>query len=147
MERVVRRSIVTLLLLVAACHRGSTATSLTGRDTPRAAVQAFLDAVKAKDLQAMSEVWGNEKGPARDRMSREDLEKRELLMQCYLTHDDAKILGDVPGGNARRVLTARLTRGRIQRDVPFEAVKGPANRWYVEKAALDRVQDFCTNLR
>lgn len=142
-----KRVIVTLFLVLAACHRGSTATSLTGRETPRRAVQAFLDAVKAKDLQAMSEVWGNDKGPARDRMSRQDLEKRELLMQCYLTHDESRLLGESPGEAGRRVIVVRLTRGRVVREVPFDAVKGPSNRWYVEKAALDRVQDFCTDMR
>lgn len=142
-----RRAIVMLLLVLAACRSGSTATALTGRETPRQAVQAFLDAVKAKDLQAMSEVWGNDKGPARDRMSREDLEKRELLMQCFLTHDEARILGETPGDQGRRIITARLTRGRVVREVPFDLVKGPMDRWYVEKAALDRVQDFCTDMR
>lgn len=95
----------------------------------------------------MSVVWGNEKGPARDRMSREDLERRELLMQCYLQHDSYEILGEVAGSKGRRILTVRLVRGRVQREVPFDAIQGPAKRWYVEKAALDRVQDFCTNMR
>ena len=146
MERVVRRAIVTLLILaLAACSRGTG--SLTGRATPQAAVQTFLDAVKAKDLQQMSEVWGNENGPARNRIERDELEKRELLMQCYLQHDEARILNDVPGEGGRRILTVRLTRGRITREVPFDTVRGPANRWYVEKAGLDRVQDFCTGVR
>jgi hypothetical protein len=134
-------------LAAAACQRTPAGTPQTGRPTPRQAVQAFLDAVKAKDLQAMSEVWGNDKGPARDRIPRDELEKRELLMTCYLQHDSAAILGEVPGGDGRRVLTVRLTRGRVNREVPFTAVRGPAERWYMESAAIERVQDFCTELR
>lgn len=140
-----RLAIVIILLAAAACSRG-TATSLTGRESPREAVTAFLNAVKAEDLQAMSEVWGNDKGPARDRIPRDQLEKRELLMQCYLKHDTFRILGDLPGDNGRRVISVRITRGRVSRELNFDAVKGPSNRWYMENADLSKVQDLCTSI-
>lgn len=144
----VRRPILACisLMLLAACHGGGTTSSQTGASSPRAAVDAFMGAVKSQNLQAMSEVWGNDKSLARDRIERSELEKRELLMQCYLKHDRYQVLGEVPGKDGRRVLTVRLTRGQVQRELGFETVKGRADRWYVENAELAKVQDLCTDL-
>src|ERR687885_2406127 len=46
---------------VATAPRGSR----VGADSPRDAVEDFLKAVRAQDLQAMAAVWGTQKGPAR----------------------------------------------------------------------------------
>src|SRR5579871_5474586 len=42
-----------------------------GAATPRKAVDDFLAAIHAKDLQAMSMVWGTDHGPARDAINRD----------------------------------------------------------------------------
>src|SRR4051812_48548394 len=71
--------------------------SAGGADSPRAAVDGFLAAVKKQDLQAMSMIWGTEKGLARDQMSRDELEKRLVIMQCSLNHDSWKIVSGLDG--------------------------------------------------
>jgi hypothetical protein len=68
-------------------------------------------------------------------------------MACYLRHDDYRILGELPGNAGKRIVTVRLTRGRVSRELGFDTVKGPSDRWYVESADLSKVQDMCTNLR
>src|SRR5688572_6446905 len=76
------RKLVALLLVLGACRSTPTpapvspSTGTTGTATSEAAVTAFLGAVKAGDLQAMSLVWGTEKGPASEQMDRAELEKR-----------------------------------------------------------------------
>src|SRR5437870_2391707 len=65
----------------------SSPASAIGANTPKGAVEGFLNAVKNQDLQGMSAYWGTEKGLAREQMSRDDLEKRLVIMQCTLMHD------------------------------------------------------------
>ena len=43
---------------------------LTGAPTARAAVEDFLNAVKAQDIQAMSVIFGTKNGPSRDNFGR-----------------------------------------------------------------------------
>ena len=101
-----------LLMMSAACRSAPTVKSgpSTGASSPRAAVDGFLGAVKAQDLQAMSTVWGNVKGPARDAIERAELEKRELIMQCYLNHDSYRIVSEAPGEASRRSTSSRPDR-------------------------------------
>jgi hypothetical protein len=140
--------VVGLLLAAAACRSpagrgGDASAALTGAPAPRAAVERFMAAVSAQDLQALSTVWGNKDGPARDAMSRDELEKRELLMMCYLTHDRFRIVGEEPGMGGRLGLRVEVTRGNLTRETSFLTVRGPAGRWYVENADLTNMQAFC----
>ncbi len=57
---------------------------MTGAASPHLAVEQFMAAARAQDLQAFSAVWGSERGAARDVVDRSQLEKRELTMMCYL---------------------------------------------------------------
>jgi hypothetical protein len=138
------------LLALAACH-SSSGSSKPGAPQPgapeaRAAVEGFLTAVKAQDLQAMSNIWGSEKGPAREIIGdRAELEKREIVMQCYLTHDRFRILGDVPGTvDDQRVFRVELVKGPLTRSTTFTTVRGPSERWYVLTADLEPVRDLCS---
>ena len=59
-----------------------------GAATPAAAVDAFLAAAKAEDLQAMSAVWGTPTGSVRDQIPRDELDKREIyIIRCSATTD------------------------------------------------------------
>jgi hypothetical protein len=156
MERLVKRFlIIGLLLAAAACasrHVETTTSAGTlvghntvGAATARDAVEAFLGAVKAQDLQAMSVIWGTRKGPARDQMTRNDLEKREIVMQCFLAYDQSRILNDLPADDGKRTLRVELTNAGRVRQTNFTAVEGPASRWYVENAELEPVKEFCRN--
>ena len=132
-----------VLLLLAACKHPNTATALTGAETPKAAVQAFLAAARAEDLQAMSAVWGTEKGPARDQMDAAQFEKRELILICHFKSDTDRILSEGPSERGERMLRVQLTKRGVTRETKFFAVLGPSKRWYVVNANLDQVKDFC----
>ena len=141
----VRKLLVILLVLVtAACPKSpSTDTGLTGAASPRAAVDAFLNAARAGDLQAMSSVWGTEKGPVRESLSRDELEKRQLIMVCHFKADQHRIIAQDQADRNEQRLRVALTKGGITKETAFWAVQGPAERWYVVNADLMPVQDFC----
>jgi hypothetical protein len=116
---------------------------MTGAPAPRLAVEQFLGAVKAQDLQAMSVVWGTEKGPARDQMDRTELEKREIVMQGCYAHDRYRILDESPSTAGKRLVRVQITRGNKNKTPNFTTVQGPSNRWYVLDADFSAMREFC----
>jgi hypothetical protein len=136
------------VLLLAACKTAAPAPpgpsgSVTGAASPRAAVELFLGAVRAQDLQAMSAVWGGHDGLARDVLPRDQVEKRELIMQCYFSHDRFKIASSSQPRRDEETFQVALTKGSITRTTSFTAMKGPSGRWYVGTADLAPVKDLC----
>jgi hypothetical protein len=103
----------------------------------------FLAAVKAQDLQAMSVVWGTEKGPARDQMERSELDKREIIMQTCYDHDRYQILEEAPAPNGARYVRVAITRGQKTKNPNFVTVKGPSDRWYVSDADFGAMRELC----
>ena len=140
-----KRSIIAFVAVLAACGPSSRG-PLTGAPAPRTAVEQFLAAVRAQDLQAMSIIWGTDKGPTRDQIERRELEKRELIMQCMFAHDRFRILEEMGGVGGRRVFRVELTRGRIVRVTNFTTIQGPSERWYVESADIEPVKDLCRQI-
>jgi len=116
--------------------------SVTGADTPRAAVEIFMNASKAQDLQTMSAIWGTSKGPARDVLPRDQLEKREIIMQCYLGHDAFRILSATQR-HGQDIFQVSLTKGPVTRQTTVSTVQGPSNRYYVTDVALEPLNDLC----
>jgi hypothetical protein len=162
----VKRSLLALFLLAACSHAATTTTTTTtapigapvpapatsepprgdqatGGATARLAVETFLNAVRAQDLQAMAGVFGTSRGPSRDNMNREELEKRLIILQCYFNHDKFRILGESPGEGGHRVVATELTRGTNLRTPHFYVIPGPANRYYVDNMEIAAVRDFC----
>ncbi len=154
------------LLLFTACSRAATTTTtttsgpmgapapapaaatpanpnITGGSTPRAAVEQFLNAVRAQDIQAMSVNFGTSRGPSRDNMNREELEKRLIILQCYFNHDKFRIVRDYPGDDNHRVVVVELTRGAITRSPSFYTIAGPGGRFFVDNMEIAAVRDFC----
>ncbi|NUO38920.1 MAG: hypothetical protein HOQ17_17255 [Gemmatimonadaceae bacterium] len=111
---------------------------------PRPALAEFLASVRSQDLQAMAGAWGDRDGAVRDnkKMSREEMEQRELLLMCYFKHDSYRVLGDSPGTNGERILSVELTKGTLKRTTNFYLVQG-RDRWYVRSADIEPVKDFC----
>lgn len=151
-------AIVASLVVLAACASSPARTtspapqpavapsgSGTGAADPRAAVLAFLDAAKNGDLQALSAVWGSSAGSVRDTgaIPRDEMEKRELVMLCYLGHDSHQIVSDAPAANNERVVSATLRRGPLTRTANFFAVAGPGGRWYVRQFDMEALTDLC----
>ncbi|MDQ3995833.1 MAG: hypothetical protein M3303_02310 [Gemmatimonadota bacterium] len=144
------------LALVAACHSaaanppggvrpaGAPFSSGTGGATSaRAAVAAFLTAARNEDLQAMAIVWGTSAGPARATIPREELEKRELIMMCFLRHDRYQLVSDAESTAGQRRIEAELEQGMLIRTTAFTVVPAADGRWYVQSFDMEAVRDFC----
>lgn len=116
---------------------------MPGAVSPRLAVEQFLNAAHAGDLQAMSAVFGTSKGPARETMSVNDLEKREVILQCFFDSDTHRIVGEAAGADGHRIVKAELTKGKVSRQPNFFVVEGPGQRWYVDNMEIAVVRDFC----
>lgn len=152
-----KKLLLALVVLSACTHATTTTTTgaggpvkttttgpqLVGASTPRMAVEQFLAAVRAQDLQAMSVVFGTSRGPSRDNMDREQLEKRLIILQCYFNHDKYRILGEAPGENGHRVFDVELTRANLTRTPHFYTIRGPENRWFVDNMEIAAVREFC----
>jgi hypothetical protein len=120
----------------------------SGAADARSAVLAFLGAGKNQDLQALSGIWGSSEGAVintsmSDKDQRDEMEKRELIMMCYLEHDTHQLLSDAPAPNNERVVVAQLRRGPLTRTANFYAVAGPAGRWYVRTFDMEVLTPFC----
>ena len=132
---------------VVANSKGSAAAAgnVIGAASSRAAVESFMVAVKSSDLQAMSGVWGTRKGPARDLMKREELEKRLVVMQCLLMHDKWQFVEDAPrlqtGGHQQWQI--ELTRKSSVAKTTVATVPGPGGRWFLEDVDVLPLKDFC----
>ena len=132
------------LVLLAACHsapRGGI--DQPGAPTAALAVDRFMAAAKSQDLQGLAVAWGTTKGPARDVVDKGQIEKRELIMLCYLNHDSYRVKGEAPATEGKRAFTVELTRGATNRTTTVTTVKGPAERYYVEQVALQPLADLC----
>lgn len=136
------------LLVVAACARpvsvGTAANpNAPGGATAREAVQKFMAAAKAQDLQAMSSVWGTREGPVRSTMERQELEQREIILLCYLKHDSYKITSESPAANGERVFEVESTYKDLTRSANFFTTPGPAGRWYLRTFDNEKLTDIC----
>ena len=126
---------------------GGSGSGMTGAASPHLAVEQFMAAARAQDLQAFSAIWGSERGPARDVVERSQLEKRELTMMCYLTHDRFEIGADMTPRPGEHDYTMEVTRGNLTRETKITVVQGPSERWYVLDVKLEPLQDLCSNMQ
>ena len=145
-----------LLLTAGACTKRTTVvpptttptptTAAASQGTPRQALDTFLAAANAQDLQAMAGVWGDKDGSVRasGKMGREEIEKREIIMMCYLRHDRYRVVSDAPSVDNERVLGVELTKGKISRTSNFNLATD-GTRWYVRSANLEALRDLCAD--
>ena len=149
------KKLIIAFVLAAGCRSTTTtSTSATpapvirgnesGAADPEAAVRGFMTAVEQQDLQLMGALFGDVDGPARDRLSRTELEQRESIMMCYLKHDKYAIIGDAPVPGGTRAYAVNLTLGTATHSATFELVQGPGRRWYVKSIPdFAKLQEFC----
>ena len=140
-----RKLLLMGLLLASACTSRTVVVPESGSNQgPRPALAEFLASVRSQDLQAMSGAWGDRDGAVRDnkKMSREEMEQRELLLMCYFAHDSYRVVGDSPGTNGERILSVELTKGTLKRTTNFYLVQG-RDRWFVRSADIEPVKDIC----
>lgn len=134
---------VAVLVMLAGCARGGGGAA-TGAATSEEAVQQFVFAAKAEDLQAMSAVWGDQQSPTRDRVSRQELERRLLIIVCHLRHDESRIGPAQTGEGGRVLFRVEFTQGRLQASPMFTTVRNLKDgRWYVENLDMRAVQPLC----
>lgn len=143
------------LIAIAACTSQTTTKVSTapkpavpgqpGAADPRTAIAGFLGAVKTQNLQELSAYWGTKDGAVRDlgSMSRDEMEKRELLMMCYLRHDSYRIATEAPAAADERVFAVQLTAGTLTATTNFYAVVSSKGRWFVRQVDLEPVAEFC----
>ena len=141
--------IAAVVALLSACssatQKPAAGGPITGAATPRLAVEQFLRGAKATDIQAMSAVFGTKAGPARETMDRTELEKRQVILACFFTHDSYRILSEAPGIGGHRDVRVELKKGKVTRQPTFYTIQGPAQRWYVDNMDIAAVRDFCGN--
>jgi hypothetical protein len=152
----VRKLLMGLLVAAAACTTRTTtlpspatpAPVVAAPTAPRPALDAFLAAVKAQDLQAMSNIWGDKDGSVREsgKMGREEIERREIILMCYFKHDKYRVLGDSPSVDGERILQVELTKGTLSRTTNFYLATN-GTRWFVRSADMDPVRDLCVEKR
>jgi len=116
-----------------------------GSSTARDAVDGFLRAVKAQDLQTMSAVWGTVRGPAREQIAREELEKRLIIIQCKLDHDSWSYSEERPRllAGGKQEFRVRIRQKQAEAVTSFTTILGTDGRWYVEIVDLEPLGDFC----
>jgi hypothetical protein len=145
----VKKLLIGFLLLTACATRSTEIPATRGGGAvasgARPALDAFLAAIRSKDLQALGANWGDKDGPIRDskRISRDELEKRELLLMCYFSHDSYTVLDDQSVAGGERKLTVRLTKGTLARTTDFLLASAP-ERWYVRSGNVEPVRDLCS---
>jgi hypothetical protein len=152
----VMKKLAIALILVSACHSAGRRTSPAvrpagapfgnasgGATSARAAVAGFLAAARSEDLQAMSHIWGTATGPARNTIPRDELEKRELIMMCFLRHDRYQLVTDAESTAGQRRIEVELEQGMLIRTTAFMVVPAPDGRWYVQSFDMEAVRDFC----
>lgn len=139
------KRIVLVLVLLAACRSAQPreGTQLTGAPTPQAALDRLLAAIRAQDLQALGAVWGDKRGSARDMMERDEYDKRVILMQCYYSHDQARIISGPTTKVDTVLFNIELSKGQARATTTAKTLQGPGSRWYV--LTMDPVpRGFCS---
>jgi hypothetical protein len=148
------KKLIISLLFVGACRTTtvqSTSTTSnpaaapggTGGMDPVSVVRGFMAAAKQTDLQAMGALWGDRDGPARERIPRQELEQREIIMTKCLRHDSYEIAADAPAAGGGRAMVLNLKLGGVSRSTSFHVVPGPSQRWYVKEFDMSKLQEIC----
>jgi hypothetical protein len=145
------KKLIMSLVVVGACATTTVASGpvpagggQAGAPDAVSAVRGFLTAAKEPDLQAMGGLFGDAQGPAREALSREELEKREVIMARCLRHDRYDIVGDAPNPGGGRNFVVNLVYKDLTRSSNFQVVMGPANRWFVQKFDPTALNDICS---
>jgi hypothetical protein len=145
-----------LAMGVTACAGGGTAGrgaaaptplsgAMTGAATSRESIEGFMRAVRAQDLQTMAAIWGTGRGPARDQLDREQLEKRLIIIQCKLDHQQWAFAEERPRllAGGKQDFQVRLRQQGVTAVTQFTTIQAVDGRWYVEIVDLEPLREFC----
>jgi len=126
-------------LLLAACSGGGAGgtSQVPPANTASAAVKDFMKAVADSNLTTMANLWGSANGPAGKTRQPADYERRITVMQAYLSHDDFRILSDVPDGvDTRRAMQVQIRRQACTWDIPFTVIQLANGSWLINRVDL-----------
>lgn len=129
----IRRFGALLVIGLAACG-GKANTAAPAPQTMQGAVTGFLDAVRANDLERMSQLWGNEDRLASAWLPPADLAQRLRIMQIYFANKGYRIVEGpltVPGNERLRTFRVELQRANCARVVPIDVVRMRSGTWVV----------------
>ena len=140
MRKISALALVALGALTSGCRTAAPGGLPAGAPAPSDAVQRFVGAARAQDTRSMLALWGTAKGSVG---TGDEAEKRMIIFQCFLGHDAARVLGDVPSLGAGRAVAVELRQGQLTRQTQFTAVQGPGGRWFVESFDINAVSDLC----
>lgn len=141
-----RRLGIAMLLVLASvgCRPTAVGGGTGGADTAQMAVVEFLNAARAQDLQGISAMWGNEESPTRERVDRQELERRLMIIACHLRHDESRIGPAQMGEGGRTVFSVSITRGPTTATLPVTTVKNlRSGKWFVEEVDLRPAARIC----
>jgi hypothetical protein len=149
----VKRIAFVLVLAAAACQTvpvsttsAPTGVAATGGASPRDAVDRFLAAARAQDIQALGAMFGNDQGPLRDHADRRMIERQLMIQLQCLRHDKAVVSAPSHGSGGTQIFTVDMTQGALTASPHFTVIRGPENRWYVEVFEIVALQNkgFCS---
>lgn len=128
-----------------AVNPSSGSSSAVGASTPKGAVEMMLTAAKMQDIQALSAVWGDEKGMTRDRVDRNELETRSIDLICLLKHDSEKVGEPMQASGSRFIIPTELVQGTNSASTNFTVARSSAGRWLVTTFDVVSLQNkgFC----
>ena len=108
---------------------------------PLLSVERFLQAANARDLEAMTGLFGTHEGPIQGEWR--ELELRMATIAEVLRHEDYAIEGERRELGRRypttRVMVTLTKGGRQIRGVPFLVVRTESGGWLVEQVDLEHV--------
>ena len=120
--------------------------AMAGAATAEEAVRRYLAAADAKDIAGLSAVWGTDRAPLADRASRQEMERRSIIVFCHLQHDRVELTGPALGEGGRQLFRAALRQGELAVTTTFTAVRNVrSGRWFVETFDLPAVVALCTH--
>lgn len=132
-----------LLLVLASCARSVPPPKSTpGGASASEAVDRFMRLARQRDYVEMGWIFGTRQGPIIQRDPPAEVERRMFAIARVLEHERFELRAEnpIPGsvGSAIRVDVRLHNRGRAL-TVPFTAVRGPGERWFIEQVALEAV--------
>ena len=134
----VRPIVIMALATIVACG-GRRANFAPSPATPDQTVEQFLAAVNATNLEQMSMLWGDEKGPqgVTNSMPQEQRIQRLTIMQRMLRSDTHTITATDATDPSKRVLSVAMAQGTRRFTVPFTLVTSRAGGWLIKEIGLD----------
>jgi len=127
------------LAVTAACGGQRSSSVAPAPATPQATITQFLTAANAGDLEAMGQLWGDEKGPvpANNENERQQRNQRLTIMQRLLRSDSFQITETSIANPPRPVLTVAMSQGTRRFSVPFTMAQPRSGGWLIADIGLE----------